>query len=238
MPVLADFVNLVNLRAPLLGKALDYLLAAELKGEELLLTLPAASRALELATSGRQLLQQLAGECWPAGRRVVLQSREVAGELRLLPVESSKYWNDIAFFLPLEGGCDDYAGQRGLAAVIVAKPDYERLKQALAAEPAAEPGPLVAECGGELLLSATLAQLAAAAVRRARQKRGYCHFVSLCAEPDRFLQLDYLLYRLKEFGVAGLGPFLCRGVLGRLHAVFPGQFCAGLTVLHRLAAHR
>ncbi len=236
MPVLADFINLVQARAPLLGKALDYLLTAELKKEKLCLSLPAGSRAQAIAAGQLELLAALAAELWPPGRQVEILSREVAGELRLLPVESSKYWNDIVFFLPRGEGCEDGTPGRGVAACIFAKPDYERLRQQLPAAPAADPAGLLAACQGEFFPATTLAALAAAAGRRAQRKRGYCHFVSLCADVDRFLQLDYYFYRLKEFG-GGLGPLLSRSVLGRLHAVFPGQFCAGLTVLHRLTAH-
>ena len=233
---LFEFINFIHLQAPLLGKAVDYLLTAELKEKSLRMVFPQASQAMEMVSKRSAWLQRLAGKFWPKPVAIELATRKVEGELRLLPVESSKFWNDIVFFLQLgNAGCDDYTSQKGIAACIFAKPDYEQLKRKLLLEQDIEPQTLIEECQGEFFMPTTLAELVVIAGRRAQKKRGYCHFISLCVEPDNFLQLDYYFYRLKEFGVGAFGPFLSRSVLGRLHAVFPGQFCAGLTVLHLLA---
>jgi hypothetical protein len=54
---------------------------------------------------------------------------------------------------------------------------------------------------------------------------------------ELFLALDCHFLRLKEYGVRGLGPLTIRSVLGHLHAVFPGQYCAGLSLVHQLSEH-
>ncbi|MBN2332019.1 MAG: hypothetical protein JXO49_09060 [Deltaproteobacteria bacterium] len=233
---LAAFISFVQVQEPMLGKALDYLLTASLEGGQIIMELPAASPPLALVKEKEQQLGQLAARFWAEPRQVVLRTRHVAAELRLLPVESSKYWNDLVFFLPHGEGCDQRQNSRWLTALVISKPDYATL---VAQMPVADHDvhELVRDSGGGLYPASTLEEVMGVAGRRAQKKRGICHAITLCTSRPAFLDLDYRFYRMKDFGVDGLGPLITRSVIGRLHAVFPGQYCSGLTIVHQASAH-
>jgi len=238
MGTLAEFLAYVQIKEPFLGKALDYLLAASLEKQELTIVLPKDSIPFGLVMDRRQLLQQLADHFWPESRLVNIHTREVSGELRLFPLEASKYWNDLVFFLPMGESCDKMANSQQLAAGVIAKPDYEKFKKSMQKDAGGnrlEESFTVA--GGELYSRVVLEKLVAIAGQRAQKKRGIAHFITLSMTAEVFLSLDHHFLRLKEFGVRGLGPLTTKSVLGHLHAVFPGQYCAGLSLVHHLSGH-
>ncbi|NIA19363.1 MAG: hypothetical protein GWP07_02865 [Xanthomonadaceae bacterium] len=238
MGTLAEFLAYVQIKEPFLGKALDYLLAASLEKQQVIIVLPKASIPLAMVMDRRQLLQQWADYFWSKSRLVNIHIREVSGELRLFPLEASKYWNDLVFFLPMGESCDKTANGQLLAAGIIAKPDYEKFKKSMQNDAG---GNWLEESftasGGEIYSGISLEKLAAIAGQRAQKKRGIAHFITLSMAAEIFLSLDYHFLRLKEFGVCGLGPLTARNVLGHLHAVFPGQYCAGLSLVHQLSGH-
>lgn len=238
MGTLAEFLAYVQIKEPFLGKALDYLLAASLEKQQVTIVLPKDSIPLAMVVDRQQLLQQLADHFWLESRLVNIHTREVSGELRLFPLEASKYWNDLVFFLPLGESCDKIAGSQLLAAGIIAKPDYEKFKKSM--QNAGGGNGLkeaFAAAEGEIYSGISLEKLVATAGQRVQKKRGIAHFVTLSMAAELFLSLDYHFLRLKEFGVRGLGPLSTRSVLGHLHAVFPGQYCAGLSLVHQLSGH-
>lgn len=238
MGSLADFLAWVQAEEPLLGKALDYLLTASLEQHQLTIVLPEASIPLAMVMERRQLLQRLSDRLWAGTRQLVVQTRAISGELSLFPVESSKYWNDLVFFLPMGESCDKVFGSQVLAAGIIAKPDYEGFKKSTRNGAGGNQlQEIFTAAGGEVHAGIGLENLVALAGRRAQKKRGIAHFVTLATSPAAFLSLDYHFLRLKEFGVPGLGPLIARSVLGHLHAVFPGQYCAGLSLVHQLSGH-
>ena len=238
MGTLAEFLAYVQIKEPFLGKSLDYLLAASLEKQQVTIVLPKASIPLSMVMDRRQLLQQLVDHFWPDSRLVNIHTREVSGELRLFPLEASKYWNDLVFFLPTGESCDTITNVQLLAAGIIAKPDYKKFKKSTQSDAG---GNWLEESfiasGGEIYSGISLEKLVAIAGQRAQKKRGIAHFVTLAMSVELFLSLDYHFLRLKEFGVSGLGPLTARSVLGHLHAVFPGQYCAGLSFVHQLSGH-
>ncbi len=238
MGTLAEFIAYVQIKEPFLGKALDYLLAASLEKQQLTIVLPKDSIPLAMVADRRQLLQQLAIRFWPESRSVEIESREVSGELRLFPLEASKYWNDLVFFLPMGESCDKMANGQLLASGIIAKPDYEKFKKLIQDDSGENQlQKAFSASTGEIFSGVDLENLVAIAGQRAQKKRGIAHFVTLAMSVEAFLNLDYHFLRLKEFGVSGLGPLTAKSVLGHLHAVFPGQYCAGLSLVHQLSGH-
>jgi hypothetical protein len=236
MGTLAEFLAYVQIKEPFLGKALDYLLAASLEKQRVTIVLPKASIPLAMVMARRQLLQQLADDFWSESRLVNIHTREVSGELRLFPPEASKYWNDLVFFLPMGKSCDKMANGQLLAAGVIAKPDYEKFKKSMQEDAG---GNWLEEfftaSGGEIYSGVVLEDLVATVGQRAQKKRGIAHFITLSMAAELFLSLDYHFLRLKEFGVCSLGPLTARNVLGHLHAVFPGQYCAGLSFVRQLS---
>ena len=96
---------------------------------------------------------------------------------------------------------------------------------------------LITGLEGEFFLAADLPAMVDRVVPRAQERRGIVHLVTLCSRERDFLELDYACARIKESGTPGHeGPLQVRSLLGRLHAVFPGQYCAGLSVVHQLAS--
>jgi len=239
MGTLAEFLACLQVEEPLLGKALDYLLSASLEKQRLTIVMPEASVPMAKVMEHRQRLQRLAEQFWPGDApEVCIQTREVQGELRLFPLEASKYWNDLVFFLPRGESCDVASAGSELAAGIIAKPDYEVFKQSLLkGGSGGRLKEIFLALGGEVHAGLTLEALVAAAGRRAQKKRGIAHFVTLSMAAELFLALDCHFLRLKEYGACGLGPLTIRSVLGHLHAVFPGQYCAGLSLVHQLSEH-
>jgi len=236
MGTLAEFLAYVQIKEPFLGKALDYLLTASLEKKQVTIVLPEASIPLVMVMDRRQLLQRLADHFWPESRKVNICTREVSGELRLFPLEASKYWNDLVFFLPLGESCDKINNGQLLAAGIIAKPDYEKFKKLIHNDSGGKQlKESFAAAGGEIYSGVVLEDLVATAGQGVQKKRGIAHFVTLSIAAELFLSLDYHFLRLKEFGVCDLGPLTARNVLGHLHAVFPGQYCAGLSLVHQLS---
>jgi len=239
MGTLAEFLAYVQIKEPFLGKALDYLLAASLEKQQVTIVLPKASIPLGMVMDRRQLLQQLADHFWPESRLVInIHTREVSGELRLFPLEASKYWNDLVFFLPMGENCDKITSGQLLVAGVIAKPEYEKFKKSIQNDDGGNRlKELFAAAEGEIYSGVVLEDLVATVGQRAQKKRGIAHFVTLSIAAELFSSLDYHFLRLKEFGVRGLGPLTARNVLGHLHAVFPGQYCAGLSLVHQLSGH-
>ncbi len=237
MATVAGFLGYVNYREPFLGKALDYLLGAGLKGGEkelLEIVMPEPSTAAELVAAAEKRLGEYARDFFTRRLRVAVTLQSAPGtELKLFPVENSKAWNQVVYFLPLDDGCEECVGP-GFAALVIGKPGYRDLAKRVARCP--DPAALVGECGGEFFRARELAGVVDHAVPRARARRGIVHLVTLCRGLDDALALDYACARLKEFGTPGHeGPLEIRTRLGRLHLVFPGQFCSGLSLVHRLA---
>jgi hypothetical protein len=95
---------------------------------------------------------------------------------------------------------------------------------------------LLVELKSEFFQVPDLAAMVDRVVPRAQARRGIVHLVTLCPNKAEFLSLDYTCARIKESGTPGHeGPLQVRSLLGRLHAVFPGQYCTGLAVVHMLA---
>jgi hypothetical protein len=242
MATVGGFLGYVSYRDPWLGKALDYLLGAACQGaekEHLEILLPEGSVAAELVTARHDSLSGYAAEFF--GRRMALKlvlQPPPAGELRLFPIESSKEWNQILFFLGPAGaaGCDELPAAAAVG-LVIGKRGYRELQHRFS--PAAgrrELEDLLAELDGVLLPPGELAELVDGAVPRARSRRGIVHLVTLAGSEREALNLDYAVARLKEYGSPGHeGPLELKTLLGRLHLVYPGQFCAGLALLHRLA---
>jgi len=238
MATVSGFLGYVNYREPFLGKALDYLLGAGCKGadgEQLEIVMPEAAAVAEMVAAAEKRLSGYAGEFFGRPLSVAVVTRPSKGpELKIFPIESSKAWNQIAFFLRLDDDCEDHAGS-GIAALVIGKSGYRKLVGEFPA--GGGPAELVKKYGGELFRAADLPAVIDRAVPRARDKRGIVHLVTLCRGRDDALALDYACARLKEYGTPGHeGPLEIRTLLGRLHLVFPGQFSTGLTLLHRWSA--
>ncbi|HDS16223.1 MAG TPA: hypothetical protein ENN66_06355 [Proteobacteria bacterium] len=240
MGSVAGYLGYVNYREPWLGKALDYLLGAARQGAERLeITMPEGSTAAGLVHDGRSRLSRYASLFWGTPLQVEVLTRAVAGpELTLFPVANSKLWNQIVFFLPLDGTvCQDLLA-RGVAALVIGKKEYRQLQQDYDHTAGREvQAARLRELGAEFFVAADLPEMIDRVVPRARQRLGIVHLVSLCREERELLALDYACLRIKDFGSpVHEGPLQLRSLLGRLHAVFPGQFCVGLSLVHLLAS--
>jgi hypothetical protein len=202
----------------------------------LTLVLPDFPPLAERVLPARQRLETLAAHFFGTPTAVKVESRGAKGELKILPVEASKDWNDVVCLLPRGVDCSGRGAADRWSTLCIRKPEYHRLAVLTAARPELA-------CLRSAVMAADTAWLADAgledvvllAAKRALEKRGYAHFVTLLADAAGFQALSCRLMRIKEFGLPGCGPFIARSVLGRLHAVFPGQFHAGLTLVHRLA---
>lgn len=240
MATVAGFLGYVNYREPYLGKALDYLRGAGLaKPGRLEITMPAGAAATEIVLHERSALEKFAVAYWRQPVEVaVLEAPQTAMELTLFPVENSKLWNQIAFFLPLtDDGCEDLAAT-GVAALVVGKPDYRKMLaeyDPMAGIEAQQE--LIARHQAEFILVEDLPALVDRALPRAQKKLGIVHLVTLGLGRRQLLDLDYACCRLKEHGTpVHEGPLQVKAMLGRLHAVFPGQFSVGLSLVHFLAS--
>ncbi len=240
MASVGGFVGYVNYREPYLGKALDYLTGAGFRGagrETLEIVMPDSGVAGELVEKGKRRLSRLAAEFFGHPLEIVVCRRPApASELKLFPIESSKAWNQILFFLPAAaGGCQDVSGN-AIAALAIGKKEYRVLSESFPAlKRTAEILGLLNDLQADFFQVTELAAMVDRVVPRARAVRGIVHLVSLCENERRFLALDYACMRIKEYGTPGHeGPLEVRTLLGRLHAVFPGQYCAGLSLLHAL----
>ena len=134
-------------------------------------------------------------------------------------------------------GCQDLPAA-GVAALVIGKKEYRLLqKQFSPATGRDELELLLSELDGEFFQASDLAAMVDRVVPRAQKRLGIVHLVSLCKSEREFLTLDYTCARIKESGTPGHeGPLQVRSLLGRLHAVFPGQYCAGLSIVHMMAA--
>ena len=240
MASVAGFLGYVNYREPFLGKALDYLLGAGLQGGVLLeIVMPEGATASRFVEAGQLRLSGYASAFWGSEVGVKIVTRPTLDhELRVFAVDNSKLWNQIAFFLQLDGsGCQDLASA-GVVALVIGKKEYRILqKQFTPAIGPQEIEDLVVELGGEFFQAADLAAMVDRVVPRVQKRLGIVHLVSLCKSEREFLALDYACSRIKESGTPGHeGPLQVRSLLGRLHAVFPGQYCAGLSIVHLMAS--
>jgi hypothetical protein len=240
MATIAGFLGYINYRNPFLGKALDYLVGAGRNRENVLqITMPEGALASEYVSKAKVEIEQYATAFF--GQRIAVEIRPqppVNPDLKIFPVENSKLWNQITFFLIFGGtSCDDLPGA-GVGALVIGKKEYRLLqKQFTPALGRTELEKMIAELKGEFFLAADLAAMVDRVVPRAQERRGIVHLVTLCRSERDFLELDYACARIKENGTPGHeGPLQVRSLLGRLHAVFPGQQCAGLSVVHQLAS--
>ena len=240
MASVAGFLGYVNYRDPFLGKALDYLLGAGRQGEVLLeIIMPEGSTASRYVAAGQARLSRYASLFWGQEIRVEVVIRPPRGrELGLFPIDNSKLWNQIVFFLQLDGsGCQDLSSA-GVAALVIGKKEYRILqKRFTPATGRQELEPLLAELDSEIFQATDLAAMVDRVVPRLQKRSGIVHLVSLCKSEREFLALDYACARIKESGTPGHeGPLQVRSLLGRLHAVFPGQYCTGLSIVHLMAS--
>lgn len=239
MATIAGFLGYVNYRDPFLGKALDYLLGAGRNQDHILqITMPEDATASRYVSAAKDKL-----ECYAAaffGQELLVEvclQTVSTRELRLFPVDNSKLWNQITFFLPFGNfGCDDLPGA-GIGALVIGKNEYRTLqKQFTPALGREELEALLLKLKAEFFQVSDLAAMVDQVVPRAQSLRGIVHLVTLCKSEREFLDLDYTCARIKESGTPGHeGPLQVRSLLGRLHAVFPGQYCAGLSIVHLLA---
>ncbi len=240
MASVAGFLGYVNYRDPFLGKALDYLLGAGLKGETLLeIIMPEGTVASRYVVAGQMRLSRYASAFWGKEIGTEVVTRPPADrELRLFPIDNSKLWNQIVFFLQLDGSSCQDLPSAGVAALVIGKKEYQLLqKRFTPATGHEELNKMLVESGGEFFQSADLAAMVDRVVPRAQKLLGIVHLVSLCKSEREFLALDYACARIKESGTPGHeGPLQVRSLLGRLHAVFPGQYCAGLSIVHLMAS--
>ena len=240
MASVAGFLGYVNYREPFLGKALDYLFGAGFEGEaHLEIIMPEGTTASRYVAAGQARLSRYASAFWGHEVGVEVVTRPPTDrELRLFPVDNSKLWNQIVFFLTLDGsGCQDLPSA-GVAALVIGKKEYRILqKRFTPATGRQELEPLLAELDSEIFQATDLAAMVDRVVPRAQKRLGIVHLVSLCKSEREFLALDYACARIKESGTPGHeGPLQVRSLLGRLHAVFPGQYCAGLSIVHLMAS--
>ncbi|MEA1921075.1 MAG: hypothetical protein U9N63_00300, partial [Pseudomonadota bacterium] len=126
----------------------------------------------------------------------------------------------------------------GVVALVIGKKEYRLLqKRFTPATGREELEQLLTELDSEFFQASDLAAMVDRVVPRAQKRLGIVHLVSLCKSEREFLALDYTCARIKESGTPGHeGPLQVRSLLGRLHAVFPGQYCAGLSIVHLLAS--
>ncbi|RLB69879.1 MAG: hypothetical protein DRH03_07890 [Deltaproteobacteria bacterium] len=240
MASVAGFLGYVNYRDPFLGKSLDYLLGVELKGGVLLeIGMPEGAVVSRHVAAGRVRLGTYASAFWGQDIKVEVVTRPSTGrELRIFAVDNSKLWNQIVFFLQLDSaGCQDLPAA-GVVALVIGKKEYQLLqKRFTPATGRDELEQLLAELDSEFFQASDLAAMVDRVVPRAQKRLGIVHLVSLCKSEREFLALDYTCARIKESGTPGHeGPLQVRSLLGRLHAVFPGQYCAGLSIVHMLAS--
>ncbi len=240
MASVAGFLGYVNYREPFLGKALDYLFGAGLKSEARLeIIMPEGTTASQYVAAGQARLSRYASAFWGQviGVEVVTRS-SMDRELRLFSVDNSKLWNQIAFFLQLdESVCQDLPSA-GVAALVIGKKEYRLLQKSFTpATGRDELKQLLGDLDSEFFQATDLAAMVDRVVPRAQKRLGIVHLVSLCKSEPEFLALDYACARIKESGTPGHeGPLQVRSLLGRLHAVFPGQYCTGLSIVHLMAA--
>ena len=240
MASVGGFLGYVNYRDPFLGKFLDYLLGVELKGGVLLeITMPEGAVVSRQVAAGKARLAVYASAFWAQDIRVEVVTRPPTGrELRIFAVDNSKIWNQIVFFLQLDSsGCQDLPAA-GVVALVIGKKEYRLLqKRFTPATGREELEQLLAELDSEFFQASDLAAMVDRVVPRAQKRLGIVHLVSLCQSEREFLALDYTCARIKESGTPGHeGPLQVRSLLGRLHAVFPGQYCAGLSIVHLMAS--
>lgn len=240
MASVGGFLGYVNYRDPFFGKSLDYLLGVELKGGVLLeITMPEEALVSRQVTAGQARLAAYASVFWGQDIRVEVVTRPPTGrELRIFAVDNSKIWNQIVFFLQLDSaGCQDLPSA-GVVALVIGKKEYRLLqKRFTPATGREELEQLLAELDSEFFQASDLAAMVDRVVPRAQKRLGIVHLVSLCKNEREFLALDYTCARIKESGTPGHeGPLQVRSLLGRLHAVFPGQYCAGLSIVHLMAS--
>ncbi|MCD6269256.1 MAG: hypothetical protein J7J71_03885 [Deltaproteobacteria bacterium] len=240
MATIAGFLGYINYRNPFLGKSLDYLVGAGRNRNNILqITMPEGAVVTDYVSTARAEIEKYARVFF--GQKVAVEIRTEPGlspDLRLFPVENSKLWNQITFFLMFGGvDCDDLPGA-GVGGLVIGKKEYKVLqKQFTPALERTELEKMIIELEGEFFQDADLAAMVDRVVPRAQERRGIIHLVTLCTRKQDFLELDYTLARIKESGTPGHeGPLQVRSLLGRLHAVFPGQYCTGLSVVHRLAS--
>jgi hypothetical protein len=239
MATLAGFLGYVNYRDPFLGKALDYLLTAGRKpGKPLQITMPEGTTAGRYVIAGRDKLNIYAAAFFGRETEVEILTRQVVNpDLNLFPIDNSKLWNQITFFLKFgKSGCDDLPGA-GIGALVISKKEYRTLQKRFTPSlKRDELEALLDELKSDFFRVPDLAAMVDKVVPRAQERRGIVHLVTLCASEREFLELDYTCARIKESGTPGHeGPLQVRSLLGRLHAVFPGQYCTGLAVVHILA---
>ena len=240
MASVAGFLGYVNYREPFLGKALDYLVGAGLQGgTQLEIVMPEGAIATRYVEAGQTRLSGYATSFWGSEIGVKVVTRlPTAPELRFFPIDNSKLWNQIVFFLQLDGSsCQDLPAAV-VVALVIGKKEYQLLqKQFTPATGPQELKQLLVELSGEFFQAADLATMVDRVIPRAQKRLGIVHLVSLCKSEREFLALDYACARIKESGTPGHeGPLQVRSLLGRLHAVFPGQYCAGLSIVHLMAS--
>ncbi|MCD6292023.1 MAG: hypothetical protein J7M09_01030, partial [Deltaproteobacteria bacterium] len=211
-----------------------------LKGGVLLeISMPEGAVVSRQVAAGEARLGFYASAFWGHDVRVAVTTRPPSGpELRIFAIDNSKIWNQIAFFLQLDNsGCQDLPAA-GVVALVIGKKEYRLLqKRFTPANGRDELKKMLLELDGDFFQASDLAALVDRAVPRAQKRLGIVHLVSLCQNERDFLALDYTCARIKESGTPGHeGPLQVRSLLGRLHAVFPGQYCAGLSIVHQMAS--
>ncbi len=240
MATIGGFLGYVNYRDPFLGKSLDYLIGASRKNNNLLqITMPEEATASQNVSAAKSRLEIYAAAFFAQKLTVEILFQPVpTRDLRLFPVDNSKLWNQISFFLPFASSpCSDLP-TGGIGALVIGKKEYrvlqKRFNPTLSRQ---ELEDLLAELNGEFFMVTDLAEMVDRVVPRAQKRLGIVHLVTLCKSEREFLDLDYTCARIKESGTPGHeGPLQVRSLLGRLHAVFPGQYCTGLSIVHLLAS--
>ncbi len=240
MATIGGFFGYVNYRDPFLGKSLDYLIGAGRKNDNLLqITMPEEATASQNVSAAKSRLEIYAAAFFAQKLTVEILFQPVpTRDLRLFPVDNSKLWNQISFFLPFASSpCSDLPTS-GIGALVIGKKEYrvlqKRFNPTLSHQ---ELEDLLAELNGEFFMVTDLAEMVDRVVPRAQKRLGIVHLVTLCKSEREFLDLDYTCARIKESGTPGHeGPLQVRSLLGRLHAVFPGQYCTGLSIVHLLAS--
>ncbi len=240
MATIGGFLGYVNYRDPFLGKSLDYLIGAGRKQDNLLqITMPEGTTVGQNVFAARDRLEIYASAFFARKLNVeIIFQPVVSSELRLFPVDNSKLWNQICFFLPFASSpCNDLPAA-GIGALVIGKKEYRSLqKRFTPGLSRSELEALLAELNSEFFLVTDLAQMVDRVVPRAQKRLGIVHLLTLCKSESEFLELDYTCARIKESGTPKHeGPLQVRSLLGRLHAVFPGQYCAGLSIVHQLAS--
>jgi len=239
MATIGGFLGYVHYREPFLGKSLDYLIGIGRKNNRLQITMPEGAVVSRNVSEAKDRLEVYASVFFGQKIAVEILSQSVlSSELRLFPVDNSKLWNQIAFFMPFSGSsCDDLPGA-GVGALVIGKKEYRMLQKRFTPRLSrSEIESLLLELKAEFFLVSDLTDMIDRAVPRAQKRLGIVHLVTLCKNEREFLALDYTCARIKESGTPGHeGPLQVRSLLGRLHAVFPGQFCAGLSLIHMLAS--